>query len=569
MPERGDLQHHFYVDVQGLTGGPHDEFLADLVDVTVESSLHLPDVATVVLHDARLRWVDDRRLDPGTALKISAKGSGQNGGNGQGGDGGGGGPPIFDGEIVELEPEFDPAAQRLTLRAFDRMHRLTRGARVRSFVNVSDADVVRKLAREANLEAATDGASQVHPYVFQNNESNLAFLRARAAQIGCLLYAEGTKLHFEPPTAGADAVELRWGETLLEFRPRLTTAAQVTASTVRGWDPAARRAIVGQVSRGNGRPAVGESRSGEEFARSAFHVDAPVLTVDRPIRTQAAADRLAQAVADRHASRYIEAEGTALGNSRIVAGSSVRLANVGTRFNGTYFVTSARHVYTGDAGYTTHFSVSGQNPSSLLALLAPEPVGVPTGGVVVAIVTDNDDPDGLGRVRVKYPWLTPDHASDWARVLALGAGPGRGFQFLPEVNDEVLVAFELGDVHHPYVLGGLWNGQDKPPGEKGKIVSGGKVQQRVIKSRAGHTVTLDDSDGAPGVTIEDKNGNVIHLDSAGDKLTIQVKGDANIESRGDIKLKAQGRVEISGAAGVKVDAGGGTVDVKGSVINLN
>jgi phage protein D len=555
MPERGDLQNHFYLTVPGFDAGAAADLMGDLVDVTVESSLHLPDVATVVLHDARLRWVDDRRLDPGTPLKVSAKGAG-------------GERPVFDGEIVELEPEFGGAAQRLTVRAFDRLHRLTRGAHARSFLNVSDGDLVAKLAREARLEASAAEASQVHPYVFQNNESNLAFLRARAAQLGFLLYADGRTVHFEPPKADGAAVELKWGETLLDFRPRLTTAAQVTGSTVRGWDPAARQPIVGQAAQGRGRPEVGEARSGEQLARSAFEIDAPVLTVDRPIRTQAAADRLAQAVADRHASRYIEADGTAIGTSAIVAGSSVRLANVGARFSGTYFVTGARHVYTADAGYTTHFSVSGHNPASLLALLAPEPAGVPTSGVVIGVVTDNDDPEGLGRVRVKYPWLTPDHASDWARVLVLGGGPGRGFQFVPEVNDEVLVAFELGDVHHPYVLGGLWNGRDKPPGEKGKVVSGGKVQQRVIRSRAGHTVTLDDSDGAPGIVVEDKNGNVIRIDSAGDRLTIRVKGDAAVEAKGKLTLAAQGPVEIKGN-GVKVDGGGGTVDVTGSVINLN
>jgi uncharacterized protein involved in type VI secretion and phage assembly len=179
-------------------------------------------------------------------------------------------------------------------------------------------------------------------------------------------------------------------------------------------------------------------------------------------------------------------------------------------------------------------------------------------------------------VKVKYPWLAPDHASDWARVVVPGGGSARGIAFLPEVNDEVLVGFELGDVHHPYVIGGLWNGQDKPPGDKSKVVSGGKVEQRVIRSRAGHTVTLDDSNGAAGITIEDKNGNVVFLDSTTDALRIKVKGDVVVEAQGSLSLKsrgklsldAQGAVEIKGM-GVTVDGGPGTVSVKGTVINLN
>src|SRR5262249_40379885 len=189
-------------------------------------------------------------------------------------------------------------------------------------------------------------------------------------------------------------------------------------------------------------------------------------------------------------------------------------------------------------------------------------------GLVPAVVTDNDDPDNLGRVKVKYPWLSSDHASDWARVVSLGAGANRGIEYLPEGNDEVLVGVEVGDVHHPYVLGGLWNGKDAPPGAKGKVVSGGKVQQRVIKSRSGHTITLDDQDGAGSVTVEDRKGNSIKLDSSNDALTISVKGNGSIECQGNLTLKAQGHVDVQGM-GVKVDGGGGTVDVKGTVINLN
>ena len=186
-------------------------------------------------------------------------------------------------------------------------------------------------------------------------------------------------------------------------------------------------------------------------------------------------------------------------------------------------------------------------------------------GLVIGIVTDNQDPKGYGRVKVKYPWLSGEHASDWARVVAPGAGDQRGIEFLPEVNDEVLVGFEMGDVHYPYVLGGLWNGKDALPK---KVTNGGKVEQRIIRSRTGHMITLDDSDGGGGVTIEDKNGNKIMLDSGANKLTITVQGDASLKAQGNLTLEAQGQVQIKGM-GVKVDGGAATVDVKGSMINLN
>src|SRR5262245_27062334 len=524
MAETEALISHFYIEVEGVEKSVGVELMADLVEASVESSLHLPDVATVILHDTKLRWVDDPNIEPGKGLKISAKASQ-------------GEHPIFDGEIVELEPDFRVAGQRLIVRAFDRLHRLSRGRHVRSFLNVSDGDLVQQIVREASLQAKVGPTSQVHPYVFQNNETNLEFLRSRAASLGYVLFAEGNKINFVEPEKDPDPIALKWGETLKEFRPRMTTMAQVTNTTVRGWDPVNRQPIIAQVKNGKGAPEVGESRKGGEMAKNAFKMEAPTLVADRPIRTQAEADKLAQAMANRNAGRFIEADGTCLGNSKIVAGSSITLDNVGKRFNGTYLITSARHVQTAAEGYVTQFTVSGHHASTLLSILAPESNGKPTGGLVIGIITDNADPDGQGRVKVKYPWLSPDHASDWARVVSIGGGNQRGVEFLPEINDEVLVGFEQGDVHHPYVLGGLWNGQDKPPADKDKVVSGGKVQQRVIRSRAGHTITLDDNDGAGGITIADKSGNKVVIDSASNKMEITMQGDIEAKSQGKMSFK--------------------------------
>ncbi len=557
MANKPNLISQFYLEVEGMSGAPLIELQHDLLSVTVESSLHLPDVATLRLSDTSLRWIDDKALEPGKRLKVSAKGPESAHEH-----------PLFEGEIIELEPDFGVSAQHLVVRAFDALHRLARGRHVRSFQNVSDGDLVRKLAGEVGLKAQVGPTSVVHPYVFQNNQTNLEFLQERAAALGYVLFVAERTLHCEAPAADADPIELKWADTLSEFRPRLTTVGQITASTVRGWDPDTRQAIVGRVQNGNGTPEIGESRKGGALAKNAFNLEAPHLTADRPVRTQAQADRLAQAMADRHSSRFIEAEGTCTGNSRIVAGTPLKLIALGDRFTGTYLVTSVRHTYAAEDGYKTHFSVSGQHVSSLLALLAPQPSTTPTKGLVIGLVTDNQDPDGHGRVKVKYPWLSPDHASHWARVVSAGAGPGRGVQFLPEINDEVLVGFEQGDVHHAYVLGGLWNGQDKPPADTSTAVSGGKVQQRLIRSRAGHTITIDDKDGAGGITIEDAKGNKILLDAGSNAMSVKVQGDITLEANGSIKLKATGPVEVNGM-GVKVDGGGGTVDVHGSIINLN
>ena len=119
-----------------------------------------------------------------------------------------------------------------------------------------------------------------------------------------------------------------------------------------------------------------------------------------------------------------------------------------------------------------------------------------------------------GQVKVKFPWLASDESA-WARLAAPMAGAGRGFYFLPEMNDEVLVAFEQGDINRPYVIGCLWNGRDAPPEPASNVVGAhGKVNQRILKSRLGHTITIDDSPAAPSITIVDKTGkNFVKLES--------------------------------------------------------
>lgn len=156
-------------------------------------------------------------------------------------------------------------------------------------------------------------------------------------------------------------------------------------------------------------------------------------------------------------------------------------------------------------------------------------------GVTIGIVTNNKDPNGLGRVKVKFPWLSQTEESYWARVLTPMAGNDRGIYFLPEVDDEVLVTFEQGNMNVPYILGALWNGKDKPPVKN----DDGKNNQRVIKSRSGHQIILDDTDGEEKIVIQDKTGNnQILIDSKDNKMNIKVEKDLTIETKGKITLKS-------------------------------
>ena len=196
-------------------------------------------------------------------------------------------------------------------------------------------------------------------------------------------------------------------------------------------------------------------------------------------------------------------------------------------------------------------------------------------GVAVAEVVSNDDSTGLGRVQLRLPWLPG--FQPWARVVVLSAGSTRGTYFIPQTGDEVLVAFNHGDVREPFVVGSLWNGRDRPP----RSSTRDPIDTRVIRTPAGHEIELDDAKHS--ITISSATGQKLTMDqdrieaSAGSgaaKLTLTTSGDVTIEGA-TIHLKASGTVEVKGAsldlngsASAKLE-GGGSCTVRGGVVQIN
>ena len=181
-------------------------------------------------------------------------------------------------------------------------------------------------------------------------------------------------------------------------------------------------------------------------------------------------------------------------------------------------------------------------------------------GLVIGVVTNNKDPDGLGRVKVALPWLADGFETDWARVASPMAGPARGLYLLPEVDDEVLVGFEHGRPDAPFVLGALWNGKDKPP----ETNSDGKNDRRSLTSRSGHVIRLTDTKGEERIEILDKSGkNSVVIDTKTNTVTVSADTDVVVRAtKGKLTLSGDGGVEISSAKGdVKVSGGKG-VNVK-------
>jgi uncharacterized protein involved in type VI secretion and phage assembly len=203
-------------------------------------------------------------------------------------------------------------------------------------------------------------------------------------------------------------------------------------------------------------------------------------------------------------------------------------------------------------------------------------------GVEVAIVTNNKDEQKLGRVKVMFPRLPNTPESDWIRVAVPIAGPDRGFYWIPEVQDEVLVAFERGEASRAYVIGCLWSGKDKPPSEG----PNDKNDIRQIKTRTGHKITLDDTKGKEKIIIADKSGKrTVTWDVKAKKWQLEAtEGDVEIlVPNGKVKIDCK-EFDLKVKENAKIDAGkmisvksgqtstyeaGPSLNIKASRVNIN
>lgn len=193
-------------------------------------------------------------------------------------------------------------------------------------------------------------------------------------------------------------------------------------------------------------------------------------------------------------------------------------------------------------------------------------------GVTVGVVTNNHDPDGLGRVKVRFPWASSDHETFWARMVTPMAGPGRGLFLLPDVDDEVLVVFEQGDMASAFVLGGLWNDRDRPPSDN----ADGANRERLLRSRSGHVIRLDDTDGDERIEIVDASGEDRFVIRTADRaIEIEASGDVTVRSGGTLTLHGA-RVQVTADTTIEVDASTtlaisakSALTLKGAVVNIN
>src|SRR5262245_8358178 len=262
------------------------------------------------------------------------------------------------GEITALEPEF-AMNQRpsLTVRGYDRRHRLLRGRKTRTFVQQKDSDIASQIASEAGLTAQAEDSGTVHDYVLQANQTDLDFLCHRASRIQYEVVVEDKTLFFRPVgNAQSEVLTISMEDDLIEFSPRLSSAGQATEVSVRGWSPKDKEDLVGQSKAGDEVSTMGGQSSGAALAEEAFGAAIELLSVS-PVATQAEADQLAKARLNQLALELISGEGVCRGRTDLRSGAVIKIEGVGTRFSGQYYITSAVHSYSSQDGYKTRFTV--------------------------------------------------------------------------------------------------------------------------------------------------------------------------------------------------------------------
>ena len=548
--------------------------------VVVDDHLHLPDMFAITFRDADRQVLGKTRISIGSGVRISGTAMGQTVES-----------LLINGEVTALEGEYERDGARLVVRGYDQSHRLIGGKRTETYRDVTDADIGRAIAEGAGVEVGQiDETSTTHEHISQANLSDWDFLVSRAREIGFDMGVLDGKFFFRRPAEAADGpgegdyrasdpLQLVMGTSLLSFYPRVTAAQQVSEVEVRGWDVLQKEPIVSTAAAATHSAELTDTPN--ELASIAGNGRSVVAA--SLFAAQGAADDAATAEAERLASSFAEAEGVARGHPELKAGAAVSVSGVAEPFAGRYTLTHTRHVFD-DEGYRTELIVSGRQDRSLLGLTS---IGASVGsrsaddparnGVMVGLVTDNADPEDLGRVKLKFPALDDGYESDWARMVQAGAGPERGTVIMPEVNDEVLVIFEAGDIRRPYVIGGLFNGQDKPRLGDGDLFDNGAVTRRGFVSKEGHRIVFLDSDRKSGVCLlsgDDslrfalkQSDSTITMHSDG-TISITSRDKIEVESDADITVKSSMNLSLEGAAGVKIESSG-VVDIDGSLIQLN
>ena len=390
-------------------------------------------------------------------------------------------------------------------------------------------DVVKKLCEQAKVQLELNPAfKETKDFICQYEESDFDFIRRLAHQYQEWMYFDGTKLIFGKPRKLADPIRLEYGTTLSSLDIGLQTLAR--SEQVFSYHSGADR----EMQRMTPDLAYGHDKlAGEAFRASLGMFSKPARQHALPRisnETELVNYMGRKQAAETAETHYITAESqvpTLRVGSVISLYSSFleRVGNLSEESLGNFIIIEITHEVSQGSYYKNRFKAI---PATIKALPSPK-VRMPLAETQMATVLSNADPEGKGRVRVRMNWQTDGMQTGWVRVMTPDGGSSsdvksnRGFVFIPEVGDQVLLGFRHGDPARPYVMGSLFNGTTGGGGLEGN-------HMKSLTTRSGHTIKLNDSLSSLGITIKDIKGNSIHIDSVGDDIIINAKRNITINA---------------------------------------
>ena len=390
-------------------------------------------------------------------------------------------------------------------------------------------DVVKKLCEQAKVQLELNPEfKETKDFICQYEESDFDFIRRLAHQYQEWMYFDGTKLIFGKPRKLADPIRLEYGTTLSSLDIGLQTLAR--SEQVFSYHSGADR----EMQRMTPDLAYGHDKlAGEAFRASLGMFSKPARQHALPRisnETELVNYMGRKQAAETAETHYITAESqvpTLRVGSVISLYSSFleRVGNLSEESLGNFIIIEITHEVSQGSYYKNRFKAI---PATIKALPSPK-VRMPLAETQMATVLSNADPQGKGRVRVRMNWQTDGMQTSWVRVMTPDGGSSsdvksnRGFVFIPEVGDQVLLGFRHGDPARPYVMGSLFNGTTGGGGLEGN-------HMKSLTTRSGHTIKLNDSLSSLGITIKDIKGNSIHIDSVGDDIIINAKRNITINA---------------------------------------
>ena len=419
-----------------------------------------------------------------------------------------------------------------------------------SWNDTTIGNVVRKLCEQAKVPLELNPAyNENKDYICQYEESDFDFVRRLAYQYQEWMYFDGTKLIFGKPRKLADPIRLEYGTTLSSLDIGLQTLAR--SEQVFSYHSGADR----EMQRMTPDLAYGHDRlSGEAFRASLGMFPKPARQHALPRisdETELINYMQRKQAAETAETHYITAESqvpTLRVGSVISLYSSFleRVGDISKESLGNFIIIEMTHEVSQGSYYRNRFKAI---PATVKALPGPK-VRMPLAETQMATVLSNADPDGKGRVRVHMNWQTDGMQTGWVRVMTPDGGgskdvrSNRGFVFIPEVGDQVLLGFRHGDPARPYVMGSLFNG----------VTGGGGGQGNNCKSlttRSGSSLKLDDSAGS--VTLHDKGGVKMNFDGAGNQsLNAASKATTSVGKGGSsvLTMDSSGNIDLSGKVAI-------------------